>query len=292
MSRTVRIIEPGMYTTVQDAGRPGFLRYGLPPSGAMDLNAFDAANGLLCNAPTAAVLEATCTTPVLEFSHPTRVAIVYANHSRTFEAQAHERISFDPINDGYRAYIAFDGGIDVPVVMGSCSTYVPGKLGGFEGRILRAGDVLRLAHVGGASSSVREESMRFVQFNEAGSSVYGVRIIPGPEAGWFDCGGLNTFLTEPFVVSAQSNRTGLRLEGPALSFRSDSQMVSAGIAFGTVQVPPSGLPIIMMADHPTTGGYPRIGMVVADDLPVLAQLRPGDQVRFREVYLGRYSCTS
>jgi allophanate hydrolase subunit 2 len=109
-----------------------------------------------------------------------------------------------------------------------------------------------------------------------------VRVVPGPEADWFDCGGLNTFLTSEFAVSSKSDRTGIRLEGAALSFRYDRQMVSAGIAFGTIQVPPSGQPIVMMADHPTAGGYPRIGNVVMDDLSILAQLRPGERLRFRE----------
>lgn len=181
---------------------------------------------------------------------------------------------FQPLEAGYRAYNAFAGGNDVLVVMGSRSIYVLGKLG----RVQRAGDVLR---VGQASClSARAERRSSVDRQDACPTL---KVIPGPEADWFDCGGLNTFLTESFVVSSKSDRTGIRLDGPALSFRSDTQMVSAGIAMGTIQVPPSGQPIIMMADHPTTGGYPRIGTVVTDKLPVLAQLRPGDTVRFSEV---------
>ncbi|MDF7824954.1 biotin-dependent carboxyltransferase family protein [Pontiellaceae bacterium B12227] len=280
--RTVEVIEPGMYTTVQDAGRAGYLRYGLPPSGAMDRRAFEIANALVGNSPEAAVLECTGTMPVLEFSRAVSGAVVYADHFQFLEVSAGERKKFQTLETGYRAYIAVAGGFDTPPVMGSRSTYVPGKLGGFEGRPLRAGDVLSLANVDGASSSVENEGAAFISLaNGAGSSVY-ARVIPGPEADWFDCGGLNTFLTEAFYVSSKSDRTGIRLEGAPLSFRHEAQLVSSGIAMGTIQVPPSGQPIVMMADHPTTGGYPRIGNVVRDDLPILAQLRPGDDVRFVE----------
>jgi antagonist of KipI len=271
-----------MYTTVQDAGRFGYLRYGLPPSGAMDRRALEMANTLLGNDPNAAVLEATGTLPVLKLKRATRVALVSANGFQTQEVGTGETLRFQPLEVGYRAYISFEGGIDVPVVMGSRSTYVPGKLGGFEGRVLRAGDVLRLGNVDGASSSVLKLPTRFVESTGAGSSVCTVHVIPGPEADWFDCGGLNTFLTSEFSVSSKSDRTGIRLEGPALSFRHNRQMVSAGMAFGTIQVPPSGKPMVMMADHPTTGGYPRIGNMVRNDLNILAQLRPGDRLRFRE----------
>ncbi|VGO15146.1 KipI antagonist [Pontiella desulfatans] len=272
--RTVEIIEPGMYATVQDAGRPGWLRYGLPPSGAMDRHAFGAANALLGNDPDAAVLEATGTMPVLEFSQSTRLAVAYADHFQALDVKAGERIGFEPMQSGYRAYIAIEGGIDVPVVMGSRSTYVPGKLG----EVLKTGDVLPLGIGAGEPPSIRKHVPQAARLPRRT-----VRVIPGPEADWFDCGGLNTFLTEAFTVSAKSDRTGIRLEGTPLSFRSDAQMVSAGIAFGTIQVPPSGQPIVMMADHPTTGGYPRIGNVVEEDLPILAQARPGDAIRFAEV---------
>jgi|GEM_PF-4053 len=276
--RFVSIIESGMYATVQDAGRPGWLRYGLPPGGAMDRGAFEAANVLLGNDPNAAVFECTGTIPVLEFSEPTKVAVVYADRFQTMDAPAGEPVRFQPLESGFRAYIAFECGIDVPVVMGSRSTYVPGQFGGFEGRVLRAGDVIALG--GGAGGTPA-----FPSFAPPSSSrsCPVVRVVPGPEANWFDCGGLNTFLTESFAVSAKSDRTGIRLGGTPLSFCHDEQMVSSGIAMGTIQVPPSGLPIIMMADHPTTGGYPRIGNVVEDDLSILAQLKPGDEVRFVEM---------
>jgi KipI family sensor histidine kinase inhibitor len=273
-TKRITIIDPGLYTTVQDRGRSGFLRYGLPPSGAMDRRAFDAANALLENDPDGAVLECSGTLPVLEFSQPTKGAVVYADRFCLFDAAAGERLSFEPIRVGYRAYIAFEGGIDVPRVLGSRSTYVSGKLGGFKGRTLRAGDVLPLGEVCG--HEWRDLPVFTYRFNST------IRVMPGPEASWFDVGGLNTFLTEAFRVSSKSDRTGIRLEGTPLSFRSDAQMVSAGIGFGTLQVPPSGQPMIMMADHPTTGGYPRIGHVVEEDLSVLAQLKPGDAIRLVE----------
>ncbi|MDF7808563.1 biotin-dependent carboxyltransferase family protein [Pontiellaceae bacterium B12219] len=275
MSRSINIVEPGMYTTVQDAGRFGYLRYGLPPSGAMDRGALEMANALLGNDPNAAVLEATGIFPVIKCSRRTRLAVVSANGFQTLEAGAGEVLRFQPLEFGYRAYLAFAGGIDVPVVMGSRSTYVPGKLGGFEGRVLRAGDVLPIRDQGSQLHVAEVPGL-------AGRAGNAIRVIPGPEADWFDCGGLNTFLTSEFTVSSKSDRTGIRLEGAALSFRHGRQMVSAGIAFGTIQVPPSGQPMVMMADHPTTGGYPRIGNVVQEDLRLLAQLRPGERLRFRE----------
>jgi biotin-dependent carboxylase-like uncharacterized protein len=274
----MKIIEPGMYTSVQDAGRPGWLRYGLPPGGAMDRRAFETANTLLGNAADFAVLECTGTMPVLEFSDTLNIAVVYADRFQTLDVSAGERIEFDSMGRGYRAYIAVEGGIDVPVVMGSRATYLPGKLGGFEGRLLRAGDVLPLVE-----TRVRRHPEQRPQYTRGDLDSARVRVVPGPEAQWFDCGGLNTFLSESFAVSARSDRTGIRLEGPPLSFRSHEQMVSSGIAMGTIQVPPSGLPIIMMADHPATGGYPRIGCVVTEDLPQVAQLRPGAALSFREV---------
>ena len=274
-----------MYTTVQDAGRFGYLRYGLPPSGAMDRRAFETANALVDNDPSAAVLECTGTMPVLEFGHAVQGAVVYAGHFQFLDISAGERVKFQPLEAGYRAYIAIEGGFDVPVVMGSRSTYVPGKLGGFEGRVLRAGDVLPIRDQGSQLHVAEVPDLG----GRAGNTV---RVIPGPEADWFDCGGLNTFLSSEFTVSSKSDRTGIRLEGSPLSFRSDEQMVSSGIAFGTIQVPPSGRPIIMMADHPTTGGYPRIGNVVLDDRSLLAQLKPGDQLRFREERLPLDACAS
>lgn len=271
---SVTVIEPGMYTTVQDAGRLGYLRYGLPPGGAMDRRALKAANTLLGNDPDGAVLECTGTMPVLQFCHPMQVAVVYADYQEVLEADG--QVSFEPIRKGYRAYIAFEGGIDVPVVMGSRSTYVAGTLGGLEGRTLRAGDMLPIR-----DQASRRHGAELPDLGTPAGHV--VHVMPGPEADWFDCGGLNTFLTEAFKVSARSDRTGLRLEGRSLSFRTNEQMVSSGLAMGTIQVPPSGQPIVMMADHPTTGGYPRIGSVVEADLPILAQLKPGDEVRFAEV---------
>lgn len=273
--RLIKVIEPGMYTMVQDHGRFGYLRYGLPRGGAMDRRAFEAANALLGNDPNSAALECTGTMPVLEFGAVCKIAVVY--HDRHAVMDAGGTMSFEPIRSGYRAYIAIQGGIDVSAVMGSCSTYVPGKLGGVEGRPLKAGHVL---NVGQASSLSMVDRNPMADRLEACPTL---RVIPGSEADWFDCGGLNTFLTEPYAVSAKSDRAGIRLEGTPLSFRSDGQMLSSGIAMGTIQVPPSGQPIIMMADHPTTGGYPRIGNVAESDLPILAQLRPGDRIRFSEM---------
>lgn len=276
--RSARIIAAGMHTTVQDAGRTGWLRYGLPPGGAMDRAALKTANTLLGNNADAAVLECTGTMPVLECNHAARLSVVYADHFATMEVRAGEAVSLKPIVVGYRAYIAFEGGIDVPLVMGSRSTCLPAKLGGFEGRVLRSGDVLPIA--GNAS---QRHGGYDVEFDQRLGGV--VHVIPGPEANWFDCGGLNTFLSEAFRVSAKSDRIGIRLEGKPLTFRSNEQMVSSALGFGTIQVPPAGLPIIMMADHPTCGGYPRIGHVLEEDLSVLAQLRPGDPIRFKEVRL-------
>lgn len=270
----VRVVDAGMYTTVQDKGRFGYLRYGLPPSGVMDRCLFDLANALLGNDAGAAVLECTGNLPVLEFSQSTRIVVVYADSYECREVAPGERICFPRIKTGYRAYIGVAGGIDVPEVMGSRSTYIPAALGGFDGRVLRAGDRLKIG-----CAKVQEPRMKTPVFDPVRQEI---RVVPGPEAHWFDCGGLNTFLTESFAVSSKSDRTGIRLEGKALSFCSDAQMVSSGIGMGTIQVPPSGLPIIMMADHPTTGGYPRIGNVVEADLSALAQLKPGDEVRFLE----------
>lgn len=272
MNRSVKVIESGMYTTVQDQGRPGYLRYGLPAGGVMDRSAFVAANKALGNNAHAAVLEVTGTMPVLECMQPMTVAIAGMDGVHCFEIKPGRQFKPEPLQKGYRACMAFEGGIDVPLVMGSRSTYVPGRIGGLGGRPLKAGDIVP---IGQGGSGIHDAVLSY-------PAEACIRVMPGPEAHWFDCEGLQTFLGTSFSVSSKSDRIGLRLAGRELSFRSDIQMVSAALSFGTIQVPPSGLPIIMMADHPTTGGYPRIGNVVVDDLPRLAQLRPNDAIRFVE----------
>ncbi|WP_372798801.1 5-oxoprolinase subunit PxpB, partial [Pontiella sp.] len=172
-SRYIKVIDAGLYTTVQDAGRPGYLQYGLPPGGAMDRKAFETANAVLGNDAHAAVLECTGTMPVLQFSDATTAAVVYADRFQTLEITAGETVKFQPLEKGYRAYIAVAGGFDVPMVMGSRATYVPGQLGGFEGRVLKAGDVLPVGNVDGASCSVTGEVLPVANVDGASCSVTG-----------------------------------------------------------------------------------------------------------------------
>jgi KipI family sensor histidine kinase inhibitor len=276
----LEVIRPGMLTTVQDLGRTGHRASGVPVSGAMDAPALRAANALVGNPEGAAALEITLVGPEIEFLVETLVAMGGAEFEGMRPGQARlmkagERLKLGSCATGCRGYLAVAGGLEVPAVLGSRSTYLRGGFGGFEGRALKAGD--RLARnakgsgpefctqyrIQGLTPSPTIRAIRGAQGNEFGDSIF------GPE----------------FKVSPQSDRMGLRLSGAALERRRGKELVSGAVAPGTVQIPPDGQPIVLAADAQTIGGYPQAAHVISADLPILAQLRPGDSVRFREVLL-------
>ncbi|MDP6402083.1 MAG: biotin-dependent carboxyltransferase family protein [SAR202 cluster bacterium] len=288
---TLEIKEPGLLTTVQDLGRYGYQRFGVPVSGAMDTFSLKTGNLLLGNDEGAAGLEMTVLGPRVRFLAETWIAITGANLSPALDGEPIPRwtavkvpadcdLSFQGASDGMRSYLAVAGGIDVPVIMGSRSTYVKAALGGLEGRALKAGDVLRVLEPG-------FEPVERGLPEHLSAPVYGhnheIRVVLGPQDRAFTADGTKTFLGSVYTVSIQSDRMGYRLEGPAIESADGPDIVSDGIPFGAVQIPGDGRPIILLADRGTTGGYAKIATVVSSDLGRLSQAMPGDTITFKNV---------
>ncbi len=285
--RALRVVRPGLLTTVQDLGRCGFRSAGVPSGGAMDPFALRVANLLVGNPEGAACLEITLAGPELEFGAQTRVALAGAEFDgapswRPLTVAAGGRLSLGACRQGCRAYLAVAGGIDVPEVLGSRSTYLRGEFGGFAGRALREGDLLPLGEAGRPPGRPPSAQWRVsTSVLPAYSPEPQLRVIRGAQAPEF--GG--ELWSSEFALTTQADRMGLRLAGPALERRRGAELLSSAVAPGTVQVPPDGQPILLMADAQTIGGYPQAAHLAGCDLPVAAQLRPGDRVRFREISL-------
>ncbi len=274
----------------------------------MDTMALRIANVLVGNDEGAAALECTLIGPALRFDSPTLLAIAGADLSATIDsvpigrwraalAPVGSTLRFGRPEAACRAYLAIAGGVDVPMVFGSRSTYLRAAFGGMSGRALRDGDEIRF---GDASHLSRAIARSLGETNTgpalahwfAGATLrpsYSaeptVRVIPGAHTDSLDAASRAALFGEPFRVSASSDRMGYRIEGPQLRLRERVEILSEGVTFGTVQLPPSGAPIILMADGQTTGGYPRIAEVATVDLPLVAQLKPGDHVRFTPISL-------
>lgn len=279
----IRVIRPGSLTTVQDLGRPGQRAMGLSQGGAVDAFALRLANRLVGNAENAPGLEMSMVGAELEFSHAGLVAVTGADMGGVELARPHvvaagERIKFEAARTGCRAYLAVAGGVDAPKVLGGRGTDLRAGLGGWSGRALRAGDVLPIKTV---ERSVRGRWRIDPQFLVTNGSPAILRALPGTHAGEF----VEDLVALEFTVSPQSDRMGVRLTGSALHRRTKRELISSGVAPGTVQVPPGGDPIVLMADAQTIGGYPRLAHVISVDFSRLAQLRPGDRVRFEPVTL-------
>lgn len=284
----IRIISGGMLTTVQDRGRFGHMKSGITVSGAMDLRSYETANRLVGNAEGEAALEATLIGPVIELCADTVFAVAgadlglqlngapvstYCAHS----AKAGDRLSFAARKSGCRAYIAFRGGIAVPPVMGSRSTDLKAGIGGHIGRKLQSGDVLPL----GTASDVPFYGI--AEKEDFSAPVKTLRVVMGPQDDRFTDAGIGAFLQGEYAVTPQSDRMGIRLGGTAVETKNGSDIITDGICMGAVQIPSDGQPILMMADRQPTGGYAKIANVISADLPLAAQLIPGDRVRFQAV---------
>jgi len=285
MSDVFRVLSPGPLTTVQDAGRTAFQHMGVPVSGALDRYGLQVANWLVGNDGGCAVLEATLVGPRLEVLAEADMALTGAASALTINGLpapgwTSQRVRPGDIVDtgvpenGCRSYLAVGGGIDVPPVMGSRATYLGGRLGGVEGRALTAGDVLRRG-----PARLLDRPRRLPWFPLYGGEVI-LRAVVGPQDRYFRS-ALATFFDSPFTVSAQANRMGYRLEGPALVREADApaSIVSEPIVAGNVQVPADGKPIILLNEQ-TLGGYAKIATVISSDLFKVAQAKPGDTVRF------------
>jgi antagonist of KipI len=274
----VSVIRSGMLTTVQDLGRRGHLAEGMPNGGAADPFAMRVANMLVGNPDNTPGLEITLTGPELEFSEATWVSVCGARFEgvpswRPIHVEAGGRIKFGGRMVGCRAYLALSGGFEIEPVLDGRGTYLAAGLGGFNGRALQSGDVLRSAPLMRVPTGHWSIDERILPRYSAEPSV---RAMPGLHLGEFG----DAIHSGRFSVAAESDRMGMRLKGPKLVRTKTGDLVSAAVAPGTVQVPPDGNPIVLLADAQTLGGYPRIAQVIAVDMPLLAQLAPGDALTF------------
>jgi antagonist of KipI len=303
---SLRIIGAGLQTTVQDLGRPCHQRQGSPGSGAMDRAAMRVANILIGNDDGAAVLEATLIGPAITFDQQMLIALAGGDLEPTLEEQPLSMwhpihvprgatLRFGRPQTGCRTYVAVAGGIDVAPVFGSRSTYLRAQFGGYQGRALRAGDELACGEPSPLSMKIAEtlpltnnhpETARW-SIGHSLRSRYSpepvVRLIGGTHMDLLAATSRTRLFSATFKVSSSSDRMGYRLNGAALPLREPVELLSEGVTFGTVQLPPDGSPIILMADRQTAGGYPRIGEVASVDLPLVAQLKPGEGLRFRPI---------
>lgn len=295
----VRVLAPGLLTTVQDLGRPGYGREGVAVSGAADGLSLRVANALAGNPEGAAALEMTLLGGTFRFEAKALVALAGSDFGAVLERRngegsgslapwssflvgAGDVLRLGPSRKGARAYLAVHGGFAVPPFLGSAATHLPSGLGGHEGRALRAGDALEIGPADGPASEPRS-----LEPTEAEALLFRstLRVVPGPQAEWFPDEIHTAFLGSEFVVDESSDRTGVRLAGPALAAKGACSLLTEGVVPGQIQATPDGRAIVLFVDGPTTGGYPKIASVIAADLPALGQLRPRDRLRFAPVTL-------
>jgi len=290
MSAALEVLRAGIQTTLQDAGRRHHRALGVPVSGALDAVALRLVNLVAGNPADCAALEMLYSgVTVVAAGGSVRVALACANGTiesdstparplpawRSAVLAPGERLRVGAPMHTATAYLAVEGGYAVSPVLGSVSTYVQGRLGGLDGRALRAGDVIPLAQCDAARGSERalEQPPRL-------SATGALRIMPGPQTEFFAPDALERLANGVYRVLPASNRAGLRLEGPALAHEAGHDLLSEGVATGSLQVPGSGLPVLLIGDHPTVGGYPKIATVISADLPAAGRLRIGAEVRF------------
>jgi biotin-dependent carboxylase-like uncharacterized protein len=283
----------GPLTTIQDAGRFGHLRVGIPTSGPMDRDAFLLANRLVGNPDDAAALECTLIGPRLELTDARLIAVTGADMTPTvngaaipmWEAvpvKAGDVLKLGPARAGVRAYVAVAGGLDTPRVLGSRATYVRGRLGGIGGRALRKGDRLPLGAASVPYAGARPRRLRAGRAPAYGAEAT-VAVTLGPQDDRFTSAGIAALLEGPYELSPQSDRMGARLKGPFIEHTRGHDIVSDGVPMGGIQVIGEGQPIVLLADRQSAGGYTKIATVCSFDLPRIAQLKPGGRLTFRRV---------
>jgi antagonist of KipI len=282
----LRVRRPGMLTTVQDLGRWGYQAVGVPVAGPMDWYSHRLANLRVGNSAACASLEITLIGPEFEIEGEVTCALAGADFrlfvndavvdpSAPFVVRSGDRLRLLERRSGARASLAVAGGFDLPSVLGSRSTSLISRMGPFGGRALKAGDRLPVGH----AAETREPRLqgRALELPQGGCRL---RVIPGPHDERFTAAAHRVFTSARFTVTPDSNRMGYRLAGPVLERGDTTEMLSDGTPVGSIQVPPSGLPILLMADRQTTGGYPKIATVITADLPLAGQLAPGDWIEF------------
>jgi biotin-dependent carboxylase-like uncharacterized protein len=286
---TLRIARAGIHATVQDAGRSGYRALGVPGSGALDSVALHLANAVVGNSAGAAAVEILYSGMTVEVADGSaRIAVGGASAAierndqtialpawQSAVVHAGDRVRVAAPVQTAAAYLAVEGGYAVPHVLGSASTYVQGRIGGYEGRALREEDELALNQAKPHAQCER----RYATLPELGQPAT-LRVIPGPQLEQFVGDALERLLSSPYRVTPASNRSGLRLEGAALEHVAGHDLLSEGVATGSIQVPGSGQPVLLIGDHPTVGGYPKIATIISADLPAAGRLRIGSSVRF------------
>ena len=288
----LKVERAGLFTTVQDLGRPGFQRYGVPVGGALDGDSLRVANALVGNVADAAALELRFTGPRLRVdAESVAVALVGASTALVVDGQRRatlppnrlarlrrgDGIDIAPLRDSATAYLAIAGGVAVAPVLGSRSTSVAGGFGGIGGRKLCDDDEIPLAS--DAAPETPRRGLRRSPFERKPA----LRVVLGPQDEMFTSDGIATFLGSTYTVTHEADRMGIRLDGPEIAHKSGYNIVSDGVASGAIQVPGSRQPIILLADRQTTGGYPKVATVISTDIASCGRLRPGDQIRFAAV---------
>jgi antagonist of KipI len=282
----IKVLSPGRWTTIQDRGRPDLERFGIPPGGAADWFAAAVANRLVGNGSDAALLECTASGPALRFDADYLIAVTGGQCAETagWQPLAVARgstLSLGSIAPGLRAYVAIRGGIDVPLVLGSRSYCQRGAFGGGFGRPLADDDRLP---VGGTFEADPHPGPWPAAHRPPIGGPWEVRVIAGPQRAGFEARALERLTATACLVTPHLDRMGIRLQSPGLRLRAD-EVLTTPVTAGALQVTPSGELIALLVDHQTTGGYPVLATVITADLPLLAQVRPGETVRFREVEL-------
>lgn len=296
MNPALRVLAPGLLSTIQDAGRPGFQGLGIPMGGALDLVSFHAANALVGNSPTSAVLEVAYVGPTLAVeANEVRLAFVgaqapidiladeFATRGERVEGMRSvclrrgQLVRIGSLHEGAVLYVAVEGGFDIEPVLGSVSTYLRGGFGGWQGRALIAGDRLPLNR----NSASGRDDCELVGLDLRSPGRF--RVILGPQREYFSDRAVEAFFAGEYTISAGSDRMGMRLEGPHLEHVKHYSITSDGIAPGSVQVTGTGQPIVLLADRQTIGGYAKIATVISADLPALARLPIGAKVAFEPV---------
>ncbi len=284
----ILVLKPGMLTTVQDNGRKDYLAFGMPQAGVMDRYAARMAN-LLCGNPlSAAVLEMTVTGGAFRFEQACRIAVCgaampvlinekFVKSWTAIDIEQGDTLEVGLVTEGCRSYLAVSGGLDVPVVMGSRSTYFHAAIGGIEGRPLRAGDKIAIAEAMPIQTQPVSIPRKYIpQY----SKEIQLRVVLGPQDDLFTQPGIDTFFGSEFVITNEADRMGYRTEGAPIEHKDKADIVSDALVPGSIQVPGNGQPIIMMMDCGTTGGYAKIATVISPDLWKIAQAKPQDRIRF------------
>lgn len=306
---SITVLKPGLLTTIQDLGRYGYQRYGVVVSGAMDTYAARLSNIIIGNDENEGVLEITLMGPSLNIEKGNLISITGADISPTINGEKLPMgrpiylnkdcvLKFGNCASGCRCYLAVAGGFDVPIFMESKSTYLRGKLGGKDGRTLKKDDVLETGNKSETSlkiiNKLKElgEKESFIStkwyvknYKEYNSDVSVIRVFEDRQFEKVSSESIDEFFKLPFVIDTRSDRMGYRLNGPKIKFKEDIEMISEEVSFGTIQIPPDGNPIILLADRATAGGYPKIAHIASCDIEKLVQLKPSCKIKFQKITL-------